>query len=285
MLRDLAAPPAGRPVCVLSCGRSGTSLATRVITLLGLHAGPHERMLVPNTMNERGYWEQRPLMDLNDEILARLGGDVWHPPAPPAGWEHDPGLADVRARATSLIAELFPSDARWVFKDPRVAVTLPFWRAVVGPTDNVVCIRRGAEVVDSALRANPGATRAEMTQWWLDQNAHVLANSVATRCVVVDYDEWFCDPLGATVRIGRFLHGAAFIAGPQLRESVAGFFDRGLRHHRSRAAGPVEVRELDLLLADAARRPGDLATQRVRASRAAALSERYRARVARVQPS
>lgn len=45
-----------RPICVLSVGRSGSSLAARAVNLLGVHLGVEEDLMPPSQQNERGFW-------------------------------------------------------------------------------------------------------------------------------------------------------------------------------------------------------------------------------------
>ena len=56
-------------ICVLGMHRSGTSLATRALHLLGVSLGPDEHLMRPRADNPLGFFEHQPLTDLNDEIL------------------------------------------------------------------------------------------------------------------------------------------------------------------------------------------------------------------------
>ena len=95
---DVTGPPQARVICTLGMHRSGTSLVARLLSLLGVHLGPDERVLTAGEDNPKGYWEHRSFVDLNDEILARFGGRWDQAPAWPASWRH-------RARS--------PSPAPW----------------------------------------------------------------------------------------------------------------------------------------------------------------------------
>lgn len=73
-------------VCILGMHRSGTSLLTRVLNLIGLDLGPEHLLLQPRFGNLKGFWEHEEIISLNDAILERLGGKWWEPPIfPPAG--------------------------------------------------------------------------------------------------------------------------------------------------------------------------------------------------------
>src|SRR5262245_51591182 len=99
----------GRIVCVLGMHRTGTSVVARLMNLLGIDLGAEEHLLGPQPDNPKGFWEYQPILDLNEEILGRLGGN-WHEPPPlPPGWETAAEFADLRQRARDLVARTFAS--------------------------------------------------------------------------------------------------------------------------------------------------------------------------------
>ena len=104
-----------RVICIIGMHRSGTSLVTRVLNLLGLDLGPEGHLMGPSAANETGHWESMPISDLNDEILARLGGSWREPPPLPPGWERRPDLADLRAQARRLVESDFGDSPFWGF--------------------------------------------------------------------------------------------------------------------------------------------------------------------------
>src|SRR5882724_3970316 len=97
----------GRAVCVLGMSRSGTSLTARILNLMGVDLGPSEDLLEPNPDNPTGFWEQRPIVLLNEEIFVALGGWWFDPPPLEPGWERSPGLDGLRQRARALLLRQF----------------------------------------------------------------------------------------------------------------------------------------------------------------------------------
>src|SRR5690349_960994 len=83
-------PPPSAPVCLLGMHRSGTSLASRMMNVLGVSLGPPEQLMLGNEFNPKGYWEHSQLTALNDDLLRQLGGSWHEPPVLSAGWEHSP---------------------------------------------------------------------------------------------------------------------------------------------------------------------------------------------------
>ncbi len=151
-----------RGICVIGMGRSGTSVLANLISELGIALGPTEQLLgpAPRGENPRGYWEQREIVNLNDALLAHLGGGWYDIVDLPAEWELDPELDELYSRARALISELFGDEGRWAFKDPRASLTLPFWRRAAGPAGQRHLhprSRRGRKLAGEARRPCPSA--------------------------------------------------------------------------------------------------------------------------------
>lgn len=91
--KRIMAKSTSRVVCVGGMGRSGTSLTMRLLNLLGVYLGPQEDMMQPQVDNPRGYWEHSKLTDLNEALLARLGGSWHEPPTFPPNWDASASLA------------------------------------------------------------------------------------------------------------------------------------------------------------------------------------------------
>ncbi len=227
--------------------RSGSSLATRALSLLGLDPGQEGALIEGKAGdNPKGFWEQQPIMDLNEELLAKLGGPWWDMPRLPDGWQRDAELDPYRARARSLVEELFPGDGRWVWKDPRACITLPFWQDVIGPMRYVVAARAPAETAASLEVRNPVLHPwRDSTRLYFRLLRDSLRNTSEEDRVVIFYEDWFDDFDAQLERLARFATGAE-PAGSQ-RSGVREFFEEGLRNQK----GARDERELDPELREA----------------------------------
>jgi hypothetical protein len=269
---------ADAPICVLGM-RSGSSLATRALVGLGADPGTESELLpAVEGDNPTGYWEQQPLISLNDDLLAHLGGPWWDMPQLPAGWHEDPGLEPFRERARSLIAELFPGDALWVWKDPRAALTLPFWQDVIGPMRYVIATRSPREVAASLHARNPvWHPFLESTRVYFRYLDAGLAHTAETDRIMIFYDDWFRGFDAQLDRLSRFVSGAP--ASPAARADLGEFFESELRHHDGRGSEDEldpETAAVDGLLRDGTDEDGRLAMDAEAAVHAqwCALSER-----------
>jgi hypothetical protein len=80
-------------------------MVARLLRDCGLYLGPEEELGF-DVRNGEPHWENVRFVELNDEILNRLGGSWHNPPKFRAGWEHTPELASLMAPAKKLVERL-----------------------------------------------------------------------------------------------------------------------------------------------------------------------------------
>jgi hypothetical protein len=191
-VEDPRATDEGQAVCVTGVYRSGTSLIARMVNVLGVDFGPESLLQEPGADNPSGFWESRPIVLLNEEILAAFGGTPLRPPTLAEGWEQSPALDPLRRRAHAAIHALRRSNlAGW--KDPATSLTLPFWKTVTSIGWTILCIRDPAAVTQSLRRT--GWPEAEVldddaaARLWLRYVVSAYTND--PDCLVVRYDDVF----------------------------------------------------------------------------------------------
>lgn len=217
-------------ICTIGMHRSGTSVVSRLLNLLGVHLGADEAMMRAADDNPKGFWEHHPLVMINEEILARFGGGWDAPPAFPPVWPQHHDLDDLRTRARTILADEFGSTPLWGFKDPRSSITLPFWQEVVGPMRYVICLRAPNAVVASLARRN-GMDPGRAERLWL---AHVHASLAHTRSqprMLVFYDDILDDWRAELRRLAAFVGVADRAENPDVQLAVSDFLEQALRHH------------------------------------------------------
>lgn len=197
-----SSPSEPRRILVAGMHRSGTSLATRVLNLLGMSLGEDDALIPPSRNNPRGYWENRHIVAINDNVLAHLGGSWNNPPSLSHRWYTHPDLHELRSQAFTVLSESFPDDADIVLKDPRFSLLLPFWRTVTPVSGTVVCIRDPAEVAYS-LGKRDGLDPAAAAQLWITYVVEALANDL--NATIVCFKDWLHDPVGTARNIARSL--------------------------------------------------------------------------------
>jgi hypothetical protein len=219
-------------ICILGMHRSGTSLITRLVNLLGVSLGPDEHLMKPLPDNPKGFWENRPLTLLNEEILSRLGGVWYQPPEFYSGWEKGAIFADLRPRALTLVNENFGAAKLWGWKDPRNCLTLPFWRSLLPNLRCLICIRNPVDVVHS-LECRDKFSFDKGANLWFTYMRSALANSVGQPRLFVSYEEIMSDWQGALPRIAGFIGMPDAVDQPELEKNVKELIDAELQHHRT----------------------------------------------------
>lgn len=142
-------------ICVAGMPRSGTSLVTQLLHRCGVSLGSPEQLMPASINNTDGFWENLRFVRLNERLLTASGG-TWF--APPATLRPTP---EITAEAQSIVAQ-FEGQEPWAWKDPRNAVTLPFWKTLLPSMKVLVCVRHPAETAASLV----ASTLIPRTFYW-----------------------------------------------------------------------------------------------------------------------
>lgn len=262
---DQEAGRARTAILVSGMHRSGTSAITRVLSLLG--AGLPGELIEAKADNERGFWEGRAVIDLDERALERFGS--WW-----GGWQSidPPRLRRSKRfveRARKLAREEFPDSDLIVLKDPRVSRLLPLWqRALVEEgfrCVHVVALRHPAAVAGS-LEARNGLSPTASTLSWLAHTLDAEQYSRKQPRVFVSFENLLGDWRAEMDRVARALDITWPEAPDSVAESVEEFIEPGLAHEASAEDQPDAVCAVapvyDVLLRWAAdqHRAGDDAT-------------------------
>jgi GT2 family glycosyltransferase/glycosyltransferase involved in cell wall biosynthesis len=190
-------------------------------------------MLPPNSLNPKGYWEYRPFVDINDQVLQRLGGSWHEPPTWPPEWESSAELADLRRQARTLIEQDFATEC-WGWKDPRTCLTLPFWRRVLPPQRYVICLRNPADVAKS-LACRDNFPFAKSFQLWHCYTTSALEHSADQPALMLFYEDFLQEPAQEVSRLANFL-GRSEVDQIVFRDVIEAEF----RHHRTSVLNAVD---------------------------------------------
>ncbi len=223
---------ASTAVCVTGMHRSGTSFVASALGALGISLGDPDRLMRPGPDNPAGYYEVQSILDLNQELLAHLGGAWDAPPVLDPGWENDPGLAPFRSRALQVLDDSFGTSGERppliAFKDPRLSVLLPLWRLVTPIATTIVPVRDPDEVAASLGARRYRVDGPQAAGLWLRYLFAATANDPGH--LLVRYGDVF-DDLPRTLRtIAAHLGIAAPDAAAEA--SALARLDPSLRHHR-----------------------------------------------------
>ncbi len=190
-----------RFVCVSGMHRSGTSLVTRVVNLLGVDLGDTGDLL-DGPDNPRGFWESLSLTKFGEAVLQQLGGSWDDPPVLGDGWEASSQLDEARPAASALLGRILGTAPVVGWKDPRTAVLLPFWRTVVPVPRTLLVVRDPREVAGSLARRN-GFHPERSAYLWLRYN--VAGWRGDAQRAVVRYEDVVTEPGSTADRLAQLL--------------------------------------------------------------------------------
>ena len=206
-------------------------MATRILNLLGIYLGPEEYLIGSRPDNPKGFWECQPIVDLNMEILERLGGN-WHElPGFPAGWETAPELADLRQKARTLIARNFAA-GNWGWKDPRTCLTLEFWKQLLPPIHYVICLRSPVEVALS-LTKRDGFPTEKSIRLWQRYTGDAIEHTAGLARHVIFYEDLMHAHREEVSRLARFVGRHDALEQPALSSAIDNFIDTDHYHNRT----------------------------------------------------
>lgn len=216
-------------ICVLGMARSGTSLITNILNLLGVYLGPEKHLGRSRSFNVKGTFEHTLLQEVNKEILSRLGGNWHNPPVFPEGWERVSEFEDLREEARTVIQKDFADKEIWAWKDPRNCLTLPFWQQVVPSMQYVVCLRNPMDVMRS-LEGVTGFSFEKGLYLWFVYLGSILKHTTGHKRIFVYTDKLIDNWKYELQRLYRFL---GIPEQTDVEDAAQGFFDVKLWHYRT----------------------------------------------------
>jgi hypothetical protein len=197
-------------IIVTGVGRSGTSAVAGVLHHSGISMG--RELYEASEFNPTGYYEEAPVCQLNDRILAAT-----------AGAEHwsCASRQEVLAAAEPFAEEMrtLAAEAEGGWKDPRFSWTLEAWLPHLRERPRiVVCLRSPAAVVASTMRRY-GQTEAKVERWlgrqWKLQYERLLEviDDCGLGACCIEYDALLADRQAAIDRLSAFV-GQPLDPGP-----------------------------------------------------------------------
>lgn len=237
-----------RVIVVLGMHRSGTSAITRGLASFGVELGDNLLPPVPGD-NDKGYWEDKDVHDLNEELLTALNRD-WASLRPIDSTEFArPAMGPLRLRAVDLLRSRFEKARVFGIKNPRMALLLPFWKSVfehVGVVPSyVIAVRNPLSVARSVARNNlRGDIPPEKAHYlWLTHVVPCVVETENAPRVFVDFDRLLANPVEEMQRVGKAL-GLGRGKPAELEEYRSQFLDRSLRHSEFQLEDLKLAREL-----------------------------------------
>ncbi len=214
-------------ICITGMHRSGTSLVARLLHLCGLYLGPEKELMPSSADNADGYWENLQFVELDNALLAQLNGTWDSPPSADSDLEMQRQPLPLVQKARALIHG-FDDQPSWGWKDPRSALTLPFWLALIPDLKVINCVRNPLEIAVS-LAKRDGFAKAFSFDLCYTYYQRLLAAGAAN-LLTTHYDAYFASPESELSRLLDFV-GLPADSGTVSQACAA--VRRPLKHNRA----------------------------------------------------
>ena len=188
--------------------RSGTSLMAKMLEVFGIVL-PGD-LVGPAADNEKGFFEDRAIIALNDEVMFELG----------LRWDSlsgfflgpedfsSPRFDVLKDRARSLVRERGMQHEHWGFKDPRFSRLTGFWLPILASEDVecriIIALRRPVAVAASLATRNQFPLLKSVYLWFLHTLDVLLATQNFDRRIV-SYERLMSEPRAVLDEFEDFL--------------------------------------------------------------------------------
>ncbi len=196
-----------RTVVVLGLARSGTSVVTGMLSILGVDMGPSRE----DRANPRGSHEDLDFAKFHKEVfdMAGDGKDYWNPPSREAVLELGPKL-DAAIRA--LLMKKHHGQSLWGWKHPRSLLTYELFLPYLENPHFVLVFRNALSTALSSvehtqkLRHPLNLQQAlRLAHFYDNEILRFLENHANLPTHLISYEDVIADPGKEAAKIARFL--------------------------------------------------------------------------------
>lgn len=176
-------------VVVLGMHKSGTSLVASMVERAGFFLGEDESILLPNSYNVLGYYENDTINSVNDALLSQMG--VSWDLEQKQGEQTQANQKDLKNMVKEATQSLFANHNKVVMKDPRMSITLKYWReAFTELSINVkyLLVFRNPLEVHQSLERRDQFSLEKSLRLWLEYNQAIQTELGADEYLLVDYN-------------------------------------------------------------------------------------------------
>lgn len=208
-------------VILLGMHRTGTSVLTKLLELLGCYLGA----------DLEAHWERPDVIELNDALLAQVGGNWQYADPRAVAALADRTPAPLSTRLAGLVQDL-DAHRPWAVKDPRMCVTLPAWQPHLRSAVYVVAYRHPRETAMSLQTRDQLPIAVGCALWELHTASALHYTRDAPR-VLVRYEDCLAAPMETAQRLARELGDLGVSGLSAGREAeIRALVDPAQRHER-----------------------------------------------------
>ncbi|WP_342435358.1 hypothetical protein [Lactiplantibacillus paraplantarum] len=219
--------PNKQAVLILGSGRSGTSVMTKCINLMGISLGTDNLLAPSKRINPKGYFENKDVINIHKS----LGSRIRYRPAF-KGYYDSPKIKKDRAALTTYLQTFFENEQYLAIKDPRMNDYIELWQHVLADVEvlpaEIVLLRNPMDVVNSNERAWHRDTTLAMRQWQV-RTLLSLRDTDRDHRILVTYEDLFGQTLATLKQIATQFDLPWTNDEAALQAQIDDFIDPGLQ--------------------------------------------------------
>lgn len=215
--------------CLLIYGmhRSGTSAFAGMLNKGGIAMG--NSLMERSHDNPKGFYEHTKVVDINEQILHKLGQTWDATVALPENWIARVGIQSLKNAIRQLITKEFKTEEVFALKDPRLSLTLPLWLSVFEElgiaSKHYILVRHPYEVAASIEKRNHTA-KPHAISLWLKYMVNAELFSRGTDRQFVSYQSVLENP-------ESILSSIPFFDNSIFQKKGKNFINKQLRNHKA----------------------------------------------------
>jgi glycosyltransferase involved in cell wall biosynthesis len=221
-----------RVLIVLGMHRSGTSVLSGCLNILGLNFGNSQIAFDHN--GQTSIFENRDIVLLNDILLRDIGCKWDMVGSLPQDWLERRIVANSKEKISNLVKINYSTNDLWTIHDPRLCRLMPLWMDVFNRENIEPCfvlmVRHPLEVAKS-LEKRDGFDLLKGHLLWLMHTREALAACDGYKHAILTYDSLLGDPISCFEKISRELD-IDFLSDLKNRyHEIIEFVRQDLKHH------------------------------------------------------
>lgn len=231
-------------ICVLGMHRSGTSVITRAINLLGAYLGDQSQ-LMPGKENNNpdGFWEHIEIVNLHEQILHALSR-TWHDTSPmPDKWWKYPEINPYKQSLIKVVQREFTGYPLWAWKDPRTCILFPLWQEVLEELDidlNCIIVLRNPLDIAASLGHRDGFQKSKSFNLWHLYTISLLYWTKNAKRIIFSFDNLLENWELCLRNVNKYLSVPWPQNDEELKTNISIFLKPTLRHSQSNLKALLE---------------------------------------------
>jgi hypothetical protein len=226
-----------KAVCILGMHRSGTSVLTRLINLLGAEIGDNDKLMKGvEENNPEGFWEHSEIVLIHNKILATLYSSWDATMVLPDNWWKFKEIVPFREQLIKVIKKDFIDKKLWLWKDPRTCILLPLWQEILEEmnieVNYIISLRNPVDVAASLSKRDNFIVDKSLGIWSLYTLSALFWTNNCKR-IVVHYDSLLENWEVVLREISNEFNIPWPVNDEEFKASIASFLKPNLRHSKT----------------------------------------------------